>query len=120
MIILGIETSCDETAAAVVTDRREILSDVVLSQLSDHRPYGGVVPEIAARAHLEHLDGLITRAMSDAGLTFDQLDGVAATGGAGLIGGGIVGGFTGQGTPPGRDPPLFPRNHLEGPAPAPP
>jgi N6-L-threonylcarbamoyladenine synthase len=114
MIILGIETSCDETAAAVVTDRREILADVVLSQLSDHRPYGGVVPEIAARAHLEHLDGLITRAMSDAGLTFDQLDGVAATGGPGLIGGVIVGVMTAKAIAAVRNLPFIAVNHLEG------
>jgi N6-L-threonylcarbamoyladenine synthase len=114
MIILGIETSCDETAAAVVTDRREILADVVLSQLADHRPYGGVVPEIAARAHLEHLDGLIARAMSDAGLTFDQLDGVAATGGPGLIGGVIVGVMTAKAIAAVRGLPFIAVNHLEG------
>jgi N6-L-threonylcarbamoyladenine synthase len=114
MIILGIETSCDETAAAVVTDRREILADVVLSQLSDHRPYGGVVPEIAARAHLEHLDGLIARAMSDAGLSFDQLDGVAATGGPGLIGGVIVGVMTAKAIAAVRGLPFVAVNHLEG------
>lgn len=66
MIVLGIETSCDETAAAVVNDKREILANRVLSQLDDHRPYGGVVPEIAARAHLEHLDRLVAEAMDDA------------------------------------------------------
>ena len=65
-IVLGIETSCDETAAAVVSTDRRILSSVVLSQLEDHRPYGGVVPEVAARAHIEHLDGLIERAMAEA------------------------------------------------------
>ena len=63
MIVLGIETSCDETAAAVVTGERQVLADLVLSQCADHAPYGGVVPEIAARSHVEHLDGLIARAM---------------------------------------------------------
>ena len=96
--MLGIETSCDETAAAVV--RRapdggcEILSEALISQLEEHRPFGGVVPEIAARAHLSYLDGLIARAMADAGLDYDDLDGIAATGGPGLIGGVMVGVLT--------------------------
>ena len=94
MIVLGIETSCDETAAAVVNDKREILANRVLSQLDDHRPYGGVVPEIAARAHLEHLDRLVAEAMDDAGVDFDDLDAVACTGGPGLIGGVMVGTMT--------------------------
>ena len=67
MIVLGIETSCDETAAALVNDEREILANIVLSQLADHAPYGGVVPEIAARAHLDHLDRLIGEALERAG-----------------------------------------------------
>ena len=62
MLVLGIETSCDETAAALVTDKREICANVVLSQLDEHAPYGGIVPEIAARSHIEHLDGVIARA----------------------------------------------------------
>src|ERR1700691_1944759 len=92
MLILGIETSCDETAVAVVSDEEpRIRANLVLSQLEEHRPYGGVVPEIAARAHLDHLDGLIARALDEAGVGFDALDAVAATGGPGLIGGVIVG-----------------------------
>ncbi|NQU57885.1 MAG: tRNA (adenosine(37)-N6)-threonylcarbamoyltransferase complex transferase subunit TsaD, partial [Rhodospirillales bacterium] len=87
MIVLGIETSCDETAAAVVTGEGEILAETVLSQLDEHRPYGGVVPEVAARAHLQHIDRLVDKTMSEAGIRFDQLDAVAATGGPGLIGG---------------------------------
>ena len=114
MIVLGIETSCDETAAAVVTDRREILGDVVLSQLSDHRPYGGVVPEIAARAHLDHLDGLVRRAMDEAGIGFDRLDGVAATGGPGLIGGVMAGVMLAKGLAAGSGLPLVGVNHLAG------
>ncbi|HTH15285.1 MAG TPA: tRNA (adenosine(37)-N6)-threonylcarbamoyltransferase complex transferase subunit TsaD, partial [Magnetospirillum sp.] len=94
MLILGVETSCDETAAAVVRDDRTILSDVVLSQLEDHRPFGGIVPEIAARAHLEHVDRLVAEAMARAGIGFDQLDAVACTGGPGLIGGVMVGVMT--------------------------
>ena len=74
MIVLGIETSCDETAAAVVSSDRTILSDEIFSQLDDHRPYGGVVPEVAARAHLQHLDGLIARAMETAKVDFGDLD----------------------------------------------
>jgi N6-L-threonylcarbamoyladenine synthase len=114
MIVLGIETSCDETAAALVTDRREILADVVLSQLSDHRPYGGVVPEIAARAHLDHLDALIGEAMAKAGIGFAELDAVAATGGPGLIGGVIVGVMTGKAIAAVHGLPFLAVNHLEG------
>ncbi|MDP6688877.1 MAG: tRNA (adenosine(37)-N6)-threonylcarbamoyltransferase complex transferase subunit TsaD, partial [Alphaproteobacteria bacterium] len=91
MIVLGIESSCDETAAAVVDDARRIRANIVLSQEAEHRPYGGVVPEIAARAHVEHIDGLIGRAMAEAELEFSELDGVAATAGPGLIGGVMVG-----------------------------
>ena len=92
MLVLGIETSCDETAVAIVSDEAPRLrANLVLSQLAEHRPYGGVVPEIAARAHLDHLDGLIARALDEAGIGLDALDAVAATGGPGLIGGVIVG-----------------------------
>ncbi|HSK39849.1 MAG TPA: tRNA (adenosine(37)-N6)-threonylcarbamoyltransferase complex transferase subunit TsaD [Arenibaculum sp.] len=114
MIVLGIETSCDETAAAVVTDGRDIRSDVVLSQFTDHRPYGGVVPEIAARAHLDHLDGLIAEAMARAGIAFADLDGVAATGGPGLIGGVIVGVMTAKAIACVHGLPFLAVNHLEG------
>ncbi len=90
MRILGIETSCDETAAAIVErgDRGEgrILSNVVLSQIAEHEPYGGVVPEIAARAHVEALDRLVERALDDAGMKLTDVDAVAATAGPGLIG----------------------------------
>ena len=114
MIVLGIETSCDETAAAIVTGARDIRADVVLSQLDDHTPYGGVVPEIAARAHLEHLDGLIRRAMAESGLGFDDIDAVAATGGPGLIGGVIVGVMTAKAIAAARGLPFVAVNHLEG------
>ncbi len=114
MIVLGIETSCDETAAAVVRDDRTVLADLVLSQLDEHRPYGGVVPEIAARSHLEHLDGLVARAMAEAGLRFAGLDGVAATGGPGLIGGVMVGVMTGKAIAAVHGLPFVAVNHLEG------
>ncbi|MEZ7844965.1 MAG: tRNA (adenosine(37)-N6)-threonylcarbamoyltransferase complex transferase subunit TsaD, partial [Rhodospirillales bacterium] len=94
MIVLGIESSCDETAAAVVTDDREILSNEVLSQIDEHAPFGGVVPEIAARAHLDAIDTIVERAMKTAGVKFSELDAIAATGGPGLIGGVLVGVMT--------------------------
>ena len=114
MIVLGIETSCDETAAAVVADDRTILSNVVLSQLDEHRPYGGVVPEIAARAHLDYLDGIIRQAMDEAGVEFSALDGIAATGGPGLIGGVMVGVMTAKAIAAVHDIPFLAVNHLEG------
>ncbi|HBN49889.1 MAG TPA: tRNA (adenosine(37)-N6)-threonylcarbamoyltransferase complex transferase subunit TsaD, partial [Thalassospira sp.] len=114
MIVLGIETSCDETAAAVVNDKREVMSNRVLSQLDDHRPYGGVVPEIAARAHLEHLDRLVAEAMDDAGVDFADLDAVACTGGPGLIGGVMVGAMTAKAIAFAAQKPFLAVNHLEG------
>ena len=114
MPVLGIETSCDETAAAVVDTDGTILSDIVLSQLDDHRPYGGVVPEIAARAHVEHLDSIITRAMTDASVDYADLDGIAATAGPGLIGGVMVGLMTGKAISLAQGKPFVAVNHLEG------
>src|SRR5690625_7349717 len=99
MLLLGIETSCDETAAAVVSDgppAERILSNLVFSQLEEHRLYGGVVPEIAARSHLERIDSLVTRALEEASLDLDDLDAIAATCGPGLIGGGMGGMVSGQ------------------------
>ena len=113
-LILGIETSCDETAAAIVTHDRRILSNVVLSQLDDHRAYGGVVPEIAARAHLDHLDGLVERALGEAGIGFADLDGVAATAGPGLIGGVLVGSTLAKAVAAVHGVPFLAINHLEG------
>ena len=114
MIVLGIETSCDETAAAVVTGERAILADLVRSQTAAHAPFGGIVPEIAARAHLECLDSLIAEALRRAGITFDDLDGIAATAGPGLIGGLIVGVMTGKAIAAARGLPFIAVNHLEG------
>ena len=94
MIILGIETSCDETAAAIVDSERVIHAERLLSQVDEHKPYGGIVPEIAARSHLDHIDRLTGEAMTAAKLSFADLDGIAATGGPGLIGGVIVGVMT--------------------------
>jgi N6-L-threonylcarbamoyladenine synthase len=116
MLVLGIETTCDETAAAVVRrdedGRGEILSNIVLSQ-TEHATYGGVVPEIAARAHVEALDTIITRAMIDANLSFSSLDGIAAAAGPGLIGGVIVGLTTAKAIALVREKPLIAVNHLE-------
>jgi len=113
MIVLGIETSCDETAAAIVRDDRTILADLVLSQLAEHRPYGGVVPEIAARSHLEHLDGLIAGALDEAKLRLTDLDGIAVAGGPGLIGGVIVGVTTAKAIALATGKPFVAVNHLE-------
>ncbi|HYB55207.1 MAG TPA: tRNA (adenosine(37)-N6)-threonylcarbamoyltransferase complex transferase subunit TsaD, partial [Alphaproteobacteria bacterium] len=114
MIVLGIETSCDETAAAVVRDDRTVLAERLLSQLAEHRSYGGIVPEIAARAHLEHLDRLIAETMEAAGVDFTALDGIAATGGPGLIGGVIVGVTTAKAIAAVAGKPFLAINHLEG------
>jgi tRNA N6-adenosine threonylcarbamoyltransferase len=113
-VILGIETSCDETAAAIADGGRRILAERVLSQLAEHRPYGGVVPEIAARSHLDHLDRLIAETMTAAGLEFANLDAIAATGGPGLIGGVIVGVMTGKAIAAVHNKPFIAVNHLEG------
>ncbi len=117
MLVLGIETTCDETAAAVVyrshEGRGEIRSNVVLSQLEEHRPFGGVVPEIAARAHVEHLDRIIKQAMEESGLAFADLDGIAAAAGPGLIGGVIVGLTTAKAIALAAGKPLIAVNHLE-------
>jgi len=114
LTVLGIETSCDETAAAVVTGAGEIRANLVLSQLDEHRPYGGVVPEIAARSHLDHIDRLVEEAMHEAGLAFSELDGVAATAGPGLIGGVFVGVMTAKAIALAWDKPFLAVNHLEG------
>ena len=117
MVILGIETTCDETAAAVVRrtidGRGQILSNVVLSQIGEHAEFGGVVPEIAARAHVEALDSIIAKAMGEAGVEFAELDGVAAAAGPGLIGGLIVGLTTAKAIALAHAKPLIAVNHLE-------
>ncbi len=116
--VLGIETSCDETAAAVVETTEagggRILADVVLSQLEDHRPYGGVVPEIAARSHLDHIDRLVAEALERSGTRLEEMDAIAATGGPGLIGGVIVGVMTAKALALVSGKPFIAVNHLEG------
>ncbi len=117
MIILGIETTCDETAAAVVERTADgngrILSNIVLSQINEHAAFGGVVPEIAARAHVEALDSIIARAMSEAQVSFAALDGIAAAAGPGLIGGVIVGLTMAKAIAMVHGKPLMAVNHLE-------
>jgi len=113
-IVLGIESSCDETAAAIVSDDRTIHSNIIFSQFDDHRPFGGVVPEIAARAHVQNLDVIVQKAMAEAGLEFSDLDAVAATGGPGLIGGVLVGATMAKGIALAADLPFIAVNHLEG------
>ncbi len=113
-IVLGIESSCDETAAALVTSERTILAQRIASQDDAHRPYGGVVPEIAARAHAERLTPLIEATLADAGMSLADVDAIAATAGPGLIGGVMVGLVTGKALAMAADKPLLAINHLEG------
>ena len=113
-IILGLESSCDETAAALVTGEREILSHKLAGQEEAHRPYGGVVPEIAARAHVEVMTPLVAAALDEAKIELDRVDAIAATAGPGLIGGVMVGLMTGKALALAADKPLIAVNHLEG------
>jgi N6-L-threonylcarbamoyladenine synthase len=113
-IILGLESSCDETAAALVTADRRILAHALSSQIADHAPFGGVVPEIAARAHVDRLMPLVRQALAEAGLTLTDVDAIAATAGPGLIGGVMVGLVTGKALAHASGKPLIAVNHLEG------
>ena len=112
--VLGIETSCDETAAAIVSSDGVICSNVIASQIDDHRPHGGVVPEVAARAHLTFIDKVIEKALKEAQISMDTISGVAATGGPGLIGGVIVGVGVAKTIALGLGVPFYAINHLEG------
>jgi N6-L-threonylcarbamoyladenine synthase len=118
MLVLGIETTCDETAAAVIERHADgsgrILSNIVRSQIAEHAPFGGVVPEIAARAHVEILPGLVERVLAEAQVSLDDVDAIAATAGPGLIGGVMVGLVTGKGLALAAGKPLVAVNHLEG------
>lgn len=121
MRVLGIETSCDETAVAIVEQGGEegaegprCLSHALSSQIEDHRAYGGVVPEIAARSHLDHLDRLLSEAVQQAGVSFEDLDGIAVTAGPGLIGGVLVGVMTAKALASVHNKPFIAVNHLEG------
>lgn len=118
MLVLGIETSCDETACAIVRDAENhagrIVSHSLFSQTREHAPYGGVVPEIASRAHIEHLDGLVAEALRAAGAKLSDMDAIAATAGPGLIGGVMVGLMTAKTLAWAANKPLIAVNHLEG------
>lgn len=118
IFILGIETSCDETAAAIVRrgaeGRGEIVSNIVRSQIEEHKAFGGVVPELAARAHVLHLDAIVSRALDEARMDLRQVDAIAATAGPGLIGGVLVGLTTGKALAAATGKPLVAVNHLEG------
>ena len=113
-IILGLESSCDDSAAALVTSDRRILAQAVVGQSQAHRPYGGVVPEIAARAHVEILPALIRNVLDDAKMSICDVDAIAATAGPGLIGGVMVALLAGKGLALAADKPLIAVNHLEG------
>lgn len=112
-IVMGIETSCDETAVAIVREDGDILCNLVLSQIKEHQAFGGVVPEIAARAHMEHIDTLIKAALDDTKLSFKDLDAIAATTGPGLIGGVMVGMMAGKAIAAAHNKPFIAVNHLE-------
>ena len=113
-LILALESSCDDSAAALVTSDRQILAQAVVGQNEAHRPFGGVVPEIAARAHVEILPGLIRQVLSEADISIGEVDAVAATAGPGLIGGVMVGLLAGKGLALSASKPLIAVNHLEG------
>jgi N6-L-threonylcarbamoyladenine synthase len=113
-LVLGLESSCDETAVALVTSDRLILAQRVAGQEAAHSPFGGVVPEIAARAHVEILPTLIEETLADAGLSLAEIDAIAATAGPGLVGGVMVGLLTGKGLALSAGKPLIAVNHLEG------
>src|SRR6516225_11619098 len=116
MIVLGIETSCDETAAAIVAATPQgprIMSNQLRAQFVEHAPFGGVVPEIAARAHLDHLDSVISRALAEADASLTEIDAIAATAGPGLIGGLVVGITMAKGIAWASGKPFVAVNHLE-------
>jgi len=114
MLVLGIESSCDETASAVVEDGLHIRSNVIHSQVKTHTPYGGVVPELASREHLQKIRGIVDKALSDAGKTLDDMDGIAATAGPGLIGSLLVGLTYAKALAFSTKKPLAAVNHIEG------
>ncbi len=114
MLVLGIETSCDETSAAIVSSERKILSNILISQIKEHSIYGGVVPEVGARAHLEVLETIISQALEQANINLDALDGIAATAGPGLIGGVFVGITMAKAIAAAKKLPFLAVNHLAG------
>jgi len=114
MLILGIESSCDETAAAVVEDGRAIRSNVIYSQIATHKRYGGVVPELASREHLEKIEGVVDEALKNAGVTYADIDGIAVTQGPGLVGSLLVGINFAKGVAFATGKPIVGVNHIEG------
>src|SRR5215470_12194653 len=114
MRVLGIESSCDETAAAVVRDGREILSSIISSQIELHRPYGGVVPELASREHLEKIGPIVNEALAQAKMQLSDVDAIAVTQGPGLIGSLLVGVCYAKALAFGVDKPIVGVNHIEG------
>ena len=114
LTILGLESSCDETAAAIVKSDRTILSNIIASSSESHAVHGGVVPEIAARAHLDTLEPVVRGALQEADISWDEIDGIAATAGPGLIGGVLVGTVAAKAMAQFHDKPYFAINHLEG------
>lgn len=119
MLVLGIESSCDETAAAIVNEKKEIVSECLWTQIEDHKVYGGVVPEIAARAHLEHIDDIIGHTLKKANLQPQDIDAFAASSGPGLIGGVVIGVMAAKAMALALNKPFIAVNHLEGHALAP-
>ncbi len=114
MLVLGIESSCDETAAAIVNEKKEILGQCLLSSLEEHKLYGGVVPEIAARSHLEYIDEIIENTFKDAKVKPQEIDAVAASSGPGLIGGVVIGVMAAKALALALNKPFIALNHLEG------
>jgi len=114
LIILGIESSCDDTSAAVVRNGRQVLSNVISSQIDDHKKYGGVVPEVASRKHIENICGVINRAIDQAGFSLNDIDAIAVTCGPGLVGALLVGVSYAKGLAYSLDKPLISVNHIEG------
>ena len=114
MLILGIESSCDETAAAVVKDGREVLSNVINTQIALHKKFGGVVPEVASRRHIETIDAVIDEALEEANVTFDDIDAIAVTYGPGLVGALLVGVSTAKALAFALNKPLVPVHHIKG------
>ena len=113
-IILAIESSCDETAAAVVVNGREVLSNIISSQIDIHTKFGGVVPEVASRKHIEAINAVVEEALEVAGVTFDDIDAIAVTYGPGLVGALLVGLQYAKGLAYSLDKPLIGVNHIEG------
>jgi N6-L-threonylcarbamoyladenine synthase len=113
MLVLGLETSCDETAVGIVDEKRKIRANIVATQFEAHRPYGGVVPEIAARAHLDKIDDCVRAALKEADTNLDSIDAIAATCGPGLIGGVMVGAMTAKAIAAAKNKPFIAVNHLE-------